>query len=186
MHMKKVNALLFALLNASISPVFAVDGAISFHGSIITQACEVNNGEDVDVELGTFSAAQFTAVGEKSPSIPFVLPLTNCPVAAAQEDPVPHFRLWLETETVPGHDDLAMLGNDFEDTMADGVGVKIVDATTKKAMPYNVLPPEDMEYQSTAATLNINLLAYYVSYKEPKDITAGPADARVNVTLDYR
>lgn len=184
--MFKVNVWLFALLNVAASPVFAVDGAISFHGSIITQACEVNNGEDVDVELGTFSASQFTAIGEKSPSIPFVLPLTNCPVAAAEGSPTPHFRLWLETETVPGHDDLAKLGNDFDDIMADGVGVKILDASSKKAMPFNTLPPEDMEYQSTAATMNINLLAYYVSYKEPKDITAGPADARVNITLDYR
>ena len=184
--MKSLKVCLFFTLNTIIYQASATDGAISFHGSIITQACELNNGEDVDVQLGTYSAAQFTAIGEKSPSIPFTLPLTNCPVAAKEGDPVPHFRLWLETETVPGHDDLAKLGNDFGDTMADGVGVKIIDATSKKAMPYNTLPPDDMVYQSTAATMNVNLLAYYVSYKEPKDITSGAADARVNVTLDYR
>jgi major type 1 subunit fimbrin (pilin) len=68
--------------------------------------------------------------------------------------------------------------------MADGVGIQILDATTKDVMLLNTLPT--VTYDITSATMNINLLANYQSYKTPDLITAGPADASVNVTLDYR
>lgn len=173
---------LFMTMSANI---FAIDGVINFHGSIITQACEINGGKDVDVELGTYSAAQFRSIGDKSPSIPFTLPLTNCPVATAEDPTVPQFRIWLEAPTVADHPDLVQVSSTFDDvTVADGVGIKILDGNTKAVMNLNTLP--EIVYSIPSATMNVNLIAYYESFKEPTLITAGPAEASVNVTLDYR
>lgn len=164
---------------------FAVDGVINFHGSIITQACEINGGKDVEVELGTYSAAQFRTVGDKSPNIPFTLPLTNCPVPT-EEDPSTHqFRVWLEAPTVTGHPDLVKITTAFEDDpVSDGVGIKILDANTKAVMLLNTLP--EIIYAIPSATMNVDLIAHYESFKSATEIKAGPAEASVNVTLDYR
>ncbi|TPG58792.1 fimbrial protein [Ewingella americana] len=173
---------LFMALSANS---LAIDGIINFHGSIITQACEINGGQDVDVQLGTYSAAQFRSIGDKSPSIPFTLPLTNCPVATAEDPTVPQFRIWLEAPTVTDHPDLVQVTSAFDDdTIADGVGVKILDGQTKAVMQLNTLP--EIIYKISKASMNVDLIAYYESYKAPTDIKAGPAEASVNVTLDYR
>lgn len=162
---------------------YAIDGEINFHGAIITQACVINGGDDIDVPLGTYSAAQFTSVGEPSPKIPFTLPLSNCPHGSAKTD---HFRIWLEAPTVPGKPNLIQLADEFNDgSAASGVGIRIIDAAKPDTpLPINTLP--DLEYTITGETMNVNLMAYYESFAEPTAITAGVADAVVNVTLDYR
>ncbi|RJT42136.1 fimbrial protein [Rahnella woolbedingensis] len=176
-----VGGLLLALAGSS----YAIDGRINFTGAIIKTACVINNGSDVDVQLGTYSAAQFQQIGDTSPEIPFTLPLTNCPVAQKDTDPVPHFVIWMEADAVDAtHPNLVKLANSFGDPMADGVGIQIMDAATKQVMLLNTLPT--LSYDIKTATMNINLLANYQSFKNPTDITAGPADASVNVTLDYR
>lgn len=176
-----VSGLLLALAGNS----YAIDGRINFSGAIIKTACVINGGNDVDVPLGTYSAAQFREIGDTSPNIPFTLPLANCPVAQKDGDPLPHFRIWLEAEAVDAtHPNLVKLGNSFLDTMADGVGVQILDANTKEVMLLNTLPT--IVYDIKTATMDVNLLANYQSFKGPDDITPGPADASVNVTLDYR
>jgi major type 1 subunit fimbrin (pilin) len=176
-----VSGLLLALAGNG----YAIDGRINFHGEIIKTACVINGGNDIEVELGTYSAAQFREINDTSPNIPFTLPLANCPFTTVQNDPIQHFRVWLEAEAVDAtHPNLVKLGNSFGDTMADGVGIQILDATTKDVMLLNTLPT--VTYDITSATMNINLLANYQSYKTPDLITAGPADASVNVTLDYR
>ncbi|MBU9835687.1 fimbrial protein [Rahnella perminowiae] len=162
---------------------YAIDGAINFTGAIVEEACEINGGEELSIPLGTYSAAQFQEIGDLSPKIPFTLPLDNCPVPS-ESNPTPHFRIWLESDTVTDTTDLIALGNDYGDTMSDGVGIRIEDAKTNQIMKINGLP--DMIYPIPAKIMNVDLLAYYESYKLPGDITAGAADARVKVTLDYR
>lgn len=165
---------------------YAVDGIIKFTGRIDKAACVVNNNLAVEVELGTFSAAQFTQVGKPSPEIPVVLPLTNCPITQVEGEPVPHFRVWLQAESVDAdHPDLIKVGNGFSDPeVATGVGIQIKDAATKAIMPLNSLP--EITYDIKAAVMNINLVANYVSTVEPGEIHEGSADANVDVTLDYR
>ncbi|MFO6298357.1 fimbrial protein [Rahnella selenatireducens] len=173
------------LLLAFAGNSHAIDGRINFSGAIVKTACIINGGNDVDVQLGTYSAAQFREIGDTSPNIPFTLPLANCPVAQKVGDPIPHFRIWMEAEAVDAtHPNLVKLGNSFGDTMADGVGIQILDAQTNNIMLLNTLPT--VTYDINTATMNVNLIANYQSFKVPNDITAGPADASVNVTLDYR
>ena len=181
----KYKAIVSGLLLALAGNSYAIDGRINFTGEIIKTACVINNGNDLDIELGTYSAAQFRAIGDTSPNIPFTLPLANCPVAQKVGDPIPHFRIWLEGDVVDAtHPNLLLLQNSFGDTMSDGVGVQILDAKTKNVMLLNTLPT--MTYDINTAIMDVNLLANYKSYKAPNDITAGRADANVNVTLDYR
>jgi len=174
------------LLLALAGNSYATDGVIKFTGRIDKTACVVNNNADIGVELGTFSAAQFTQVGKPSPEIPFIVPLTNCPVTKIEGQTVPHFRIWLQAEAVDAaHPNLVKVGNGFTDSeVATGVGIEIKDAATKAPMPLNNLP--EIVYDITATQMSINLLANYVSTVGPTEIHEGSADANVDLTLDYR
>lgn len=165
---------------------YATDGAINFHGEIITQACIINGYQDIDVPLGTYSAAQFVSVGDPSPKIPFTIPLTNCPYAEDGSEETDHFRLWLEAPTVPDHPNLIQIADEFKDgSAATGVGIRIVDAKTPETpLEINSLPT--LTYKIEGDVMNVNLMAYYESFAAATEITAGLADAVVNVTLDYR
>ncbi len=59
----------------------ATDGEIVFDGEILKSACEINDSDKkIEVALGHYNAEQFRSVGERSPKIPFTIPLVNCPV----------------------------------------------------------------------------------------------------------
>lgn len=165
---------------------YAIDGAINFHGAIITQTCVINGGDEIDVPLGTYAAAQFVSVGDPSPKIPFTIPLTNCPYSEDGSAETDHFRIWLEAATVPGKPNLIQVADEFRDgSSATGVGIRIVDANNPDTpLAINTLP--DLVYNITGEVMNVNLLAYYESFAQATAITAGIADAVVNVTLDYR
>lgn len=165
---------------------YAIDGAINFHGEIITQACVINGGQDIDVPLGTYSAAQFREITNTSPKIPFTIPLTNCPYAEDGSIETDHFRIWLEAVTVPEHPNLIQIADEFKDgSSATGVGIRIVDAKTPETpLEINTLPT--VTYDIEGEVMNVNLMAYYESFAAATAITAGLADAVVNVTLDYR
>lgn len=182
----KLKLLAGGIFLAMAANSYAIDGAINFHGAIITQACIINGGQDIDVPLGTFSAAQFQTVGEPSPKIPFTIPLANCPYAKDGSQETDHFRIWLEAATVPGTPNLIQVADEFKDgTAASGVGIRIVDAANPDTpLPINTLP--ELVYDITGEIMNVNLMAYYESFVESTAITAGVADAVVNVTLDYR
>ncbi len=71
------------------------------------------------------------------------------------------------------------------DEPATGVGIRI-DNDQGTQMAINKLNDPKVSFPITGATMDINLLAYYVSTVESKDITPGEANASVDVTLDYR
>lgn len=86
----------------------ATDGEIVFDGEILKSACEINDSDKkIEVALGHYNAEQFRSVGDRSPKIPFTIPLVNCPVTGWEHDNgnvEASFRLWLETRdngTVP-------------------------------------------------------------------------------------
>ncbi|MCZ4675659.1 fimbrial protein [Citrobacter sedlakii] len=177
------------LLTLSASHAWATDGTIEFTGQILTSTCEFANGDTVDIELGHYAASQFKTVGDKTPSIPVTIPLKNCPT-----DPWEHvdgvedasFQLWLETRnggTTGTNDELVAVTG--MDEPATGVGIRI-DNDQGTQMAINKLNDPKVSFPITGATMDINLLAYYVSTVESKDITPGEANASVDVTLDYR
>ena len=141
----------------------ATDGEIVFDGEILKSACEINDSDKkIEVALGHYNAEQFRSVGDRSPKIPFTIPLVNCPMTGWEHDNgnvEASFRLWLETRdngTVPNFPNLAKVGS-FAGIAAESNGI-----------------------------VNVDLIAYYVSTVVPSEITPGEADAIVNVTLDYR
>uniref|UniRef100_UPI001C405D11 fimbrial protein n=1 Tax=Escherichia coli TaxID=562 RepID=UPI001C405D11 len=109
----------------------ATAGEIVFDGEILTSACEINDSDKkIEVALGHYNAEQFRSVGDRSPKIPFTIPLVNCPVTGWEHDNgnvEASFRLWLETRdngTVPNFPNLAKVGS-FAGTAATGVGIRI-------------------------------------------------------------
>lgn len=88
------------LLAMAAGSAWASDGTIEFTGEITTSTCEFANGDTVNVELGHYSNTQFKTVGDKSPTTPFTIPLTNCPTEAWKHvdgSESKSFQLWLET-----------------------------------------------------------------------------------------
>lgn len=65
----------------------ATDGEIVFDGEILKSACEINDSDKkIEVALGHYNAEQFRSVGDRSPKIPFTIPLVNCPVTGWEHD----------------------------------------------------------------------------------------------------
>lgn len=96
----------------------ATDGEIVFDGEILKSACEINDSDKkIEVALGHYNAEQFRNIGERSPKIPFTIPLVNCPMTGWEHDNgnvEASFRLWLETRdngTVPNFPNLAKVGS---------------------------------------------------------------------------
>ncbi|EPG4959877.1 TPA: fimbrial protein [Citrobacter amalonaticus] len=188
--MKIINKTAIAsLLTFAACHAWATDGTIEFTGQILTSTCEFAGGEVVEIELGHYAAGQFKSIGDKTPSIPVAIPLKNCPIA-----PWKHvdgttdasFQIWLETlngGTVGTDNNLVAVTG--MDTAATGVGIRI-DTNDGTQMFLNKLNDPKVSFPITGATMNLNLVAYYVSTVDAQDITAGEANASVDVTLDYR
>lgn len=186
--LKKVAALgLFAALSAN--QALATDGTIEFTGQILTSTCEFADGDIVAVELGHYAANQFKSIGDHTPFIPVIIPLKDCPTASwdhVDGTKGAFFQVWLETRngatTGPNNDLVAVTGMD---TTATGVGIRI-DNSDGTQMALNKLNEPGVFFPITGATMNLNLQAYYVSTVASGAITAGEANASVDVTLDYR
>ncbi|CAD5537237.1 TPA: type 1 fimbrial protein [Escherichia coli] len=185
---KTVAAGLLALFAGSAS---ATDGKIEFTGEILGTVCEFANGDTVYVELGHYAANQFKFKGDKSPTIPFTIPLKNCPTVAwdhidGTKDA--SFQLWLETRngaTTGDNNELVAVTSMDPDTAATGVGIRIEkDAQTPMAI--NKLSVPKISFPITGSTMNLDLAAYYVSTTTADKIKPGEANATVDVTLDYR
>ena len=178
------------LLAISAGSAWASDGTIEFTGEITTNTCEFANGDTVNVELGHYSNTQFKNVGDKSPTTQFTIPLTNCPTEAWKHvdgTTSASFQLWLETRssctTGTDNDLVAVTGSG---TPATGVGIRIDRASDGTQLALNKLNDTPVYFDITGETTDVNLQAYYVSTAEASAITAGEANASVDVTIDYR
>ena len=82
--MKKLSAAAFAfgLLSVSVSQALAADATVNFSGTILQEACSVDTSDNtVNVQLGTYGAAQFPTVGTTTLPVPFAINLTGCPAS---------------------------------------------------------------------------------------------------------
>ncbi|CAA0356371.1 MULTISPECIES: fimbrial protein [Klebsiella] len=178
------------LLAMAAGSAWASDGTIEFTGEITTSTCEFANGDTVNVELGHYSYAQFKSVGDKSPTTQFTIPLTNCPTQPwkhANGNTNRMFQIWLETRstgtTGDNNDLVAVTGSG---TPATGVGIRIDRASDGTQLALNKLNDTPVYFDMTGEQTDVNLQAYYVSTVESSAITAGEANASVDVTIDYR
>ncbi len=88
LYMNKVTKTAIAgLLALFAGNAAATDGEIVFDGEILKSACEINDSDKkIEVALGHYNAEQFRSVGDRSPKIPFTIPLVNCPVTGWEHD----------------------------------------------------------------------------------------------------
>lgn len=175
------------LLAMAAGSAWASDGTIEFTGEITTSTCEFANGDTVNVELGHYSNTQFKTVGDKSPTTPFTIPLTNCPTEAWKHvdgSESKSFQLWLETRnggTTGANNDLVAVTGSA--TPATGVGIRIDRASDGAQLALNKLNDTPVTFDITGEQTDVNLQAYYVSTVESSAITAGEANASVDVTI---
>lgn len=177
------------LLAMAAGSAWASDGTIEFTGEITTSTCEFANGDTVNVELGHYSNTQFKTVGDKSPTTPFTIPLRNCPTAGWKHvDGITNsnIQLWLEPRsgTTGANNDLVAVSG--SGTPATGVGIRIDRASDGAQMALNKLNDTPVYFTIAGEKTDINLQAYYVSTVKSSAITAGEANASVDVTIDYR
>lgn len=60
----------------------AADATVNFSGTILQEACSVDTSDNtVNVQLGTYGAAQFPTVGTTTLPVPFAINLTGCPAS---------------------------------------------------------------------------------------------------------
>lgn len=164
----------------------ATDGEIVFDGEILKSACEINDSDKkIEVALGHYNAEQFRSVGDRSPKIPFTIPLVNCPVTGWEHDNgnvEASFRLWLETrDNGTVLTSLIWQSGLFAGTAATGVGIRIDDAESGNLMPLNAMGNDNTVYQIPADSngiVNVDLIAYYVSTVEASEITRGSRRCR--------
>lgn len=97
------------------------------------------------------------------------------------------FQIWLETRstgtTGDNNDLVAVTGSG---TPATGVGIRIDRASDGTQLALNKLNDTPVYFDMTGEQTDVNLQAYYVSTVESSAITAGEANASVDVTIDYR
>lgn len=86
--MKKLStaAFAFGLLSVSVSQALAADATVNFSGTILQEACSVDTSDNtVNVQLGTYGAAQFPTVGTTTLPVPFAINLTGCPASGGRQ-----------------------------------------------------------------------------------------------------
>ena len=104
--MNKVTKQLLYLLALSQVMPLQTDGEIVLMARFETLVKSMTPDKKLKLLL-VYNAEQFRSVGDRSPKIPFTIPLVNCPVTGWEHDNgnvEASFRLWLETRdngTVP-------------------------------------------------------------------------------------
>lgn len=172
--------------------VMATDGTIEFTGEILLNTCQFANGDVVNVELGHYSVDQFKGVGDRSPAIPFDIPLTGCPTTEWQHvngSTDNSFQVWLETRTngtTGANNELVKVSGATTETTATGVGIRIDSVQHNNTqMALNKLNTPGITFTPEVdGTATVGLQAYYVATNAL--VTPGQANATVDVTIDYR
>lgn len=80
MNMKKLPLVLTLIGAGAFGHAMAADGTVNFTGSIIADACKVDDAsKSMNVDLGQVAATSFTKNGDKASPTAFSIKLTDCP-----------------------------------------------------------------------------------------------------------
>lgn len=171
-----------ALLSAGTMATAATTvpgGTVHFTGQIVNAACAVSAGStDQTVNLGQYRTANFTAVGDRSGTVPFKIQLQDCDTSVSTQASVAFSGTADSTDTT-----VLNVGNisGGASGSASGVGIEIADQLGK------VLTPNGSVY-STAQNLidGVNVLNFTARYKSTAAaVTPGQADADATFTMQY-
>jgi major type 1 subunit fimbrin (pilin) len=151
--------------------VQADGGKINFNGEILDTACEIDTGsKDLDVNLGKVSKTDFSGAGSIAAETGFELKLTNCPIVTSATIKFEGTAKDGDNKVIDVKDDVGAAG---------GVGIQILDASR------NVVP---LFTPSSSYDLleGMNTLAFTARYyATAAEVTAGPANAVANFTVNY-
>ncbi|WP_279051063.1 type 1 fimbrial major subunit FimA [Cedecea davisae] len=173
-------ALVSAAANAAdpvVDPVTVNGGTVHFQGELVNAACAVSTQSDGQVvKLGQYRTAAFTKVGDTSSQIPFNIVLTDCDSTVAATASVA-----FSGQTDATDPTLLAVNSGGNATTAKGVGIEILDRTSK------TLAPNGSTF-STAQTLNDgeNTIPFTARYKATAaTATAGLANADATFVMKY-
>ncbi len=169
-------ALVSSAANAA-DPVTVNGGTVHFQGELVNAACAVSTQSDGQiVKLGQYRTAAFTKVGDTSSQIPFNIVLTDCDSTVAATASVA-----FTGQTDATDPTLLAVNSSGNATTAKGVGIEILDRTSK------TLSPNGSTF-STAQTLNDgeNTIPFTARYKATAaTATAGAANADATFVMKY-
>jgi major type 1 subunit fimbrin (pilin) len=177
------SAIAAAALIAMAPAAHAVDGTITFNGSISGTTCTINGGNNnLSVNLQNVSSTSFPTVGTSSGKVPFQIALTNCQVASGGTLATKvhsYFEPGATIDTASGR--LNLTGAN----PATGVQIAVWDSTGANQVK---LGAADAEQNSPVANITAGgaTLSYMASYvSNNAAVTAGPANSSVQYTLVY-
>lgn len=152
-------------------------GTIHFEGQLVNAACAVSTQSDNQtVRLGQYRTAAFAAVGDTSSQIPFKIVLTNCDNTVAATAAVA-----FAGQTDATDPTLLAINSGGNGTTARGVGIEILDVTSKP------LTPNGAMFSTPQNLINgENTLSFSARYKATAaTTTAGLANADATFVMKY-
>ncbi|WP_029592652.1 fimbrial protein [Franconibacter pulveris] len=163
-----------AVLSASCA--FANAGTVNFQGKIIDAACDVDVGtQNQTVQLGAYNKSEFTQAGDKTAATKFNIVLKNCPATVTGAK--------VRFDGTPETKDSTLLAIDSSVAgAATNVAINLMTAD-KADLPLS--GTNSYVYNLTDA--GDNTLNFYAQYEATAaGVTAGPANAVANFSVDYQ
>jgi len=143
-------------------------------GNILSRTCEVENDTQT-VNIGKFSASDFTAVGSVSAQKEFDIKLTGCDSSVSG--------VVIRFTGTADKDNSRLLALSDGDNMAKGIGIEIVDNKSLLLIPIN---QEDVPAYSLTPGAD-NTLTFALRYKSTQDVVVpGNAAAVMYFDLQYQ
>lgn len=168
----KCIVLLFTFLSVlNCASLFASTGTVSFLGSITDSTCDFNGGNgDLNVDMGTISASEFTGLGTVSAKKPFALEFANC--SSGVNDISVRFN--------GDSSGLGVVSIEPGDDSAQGVAITLMDENG------NVIflnESETKKYPVISGSANIPLYAAYYEIRDP--VSPGKANGSMIFSVIY-
>jgi type 1 fimbria pilin len=167
------SSLLISLLAVSAS-LRAETYNLQMTGTILSRTCEVEN-ETQTVDIGKFSASDFTSTGSVSAQKAFDIKLTGCDASVSG--------VVIRFSGTADKDNSRLLALSDGDNMAKGVGIEIVDNKSWILIPINF---DGVPAYSLTPGVD-NTLTFALRYKSTQDVVVpGNAAAVMYFDLQYQ
>ncbi|MCF8582420.1 fimbrial protein [Enterobacter ludwigii] len=146
-------------------------------GTILSRTCDVaSDSQNMDVDMGQFSASSFTSTGATSPATQFNIHLTGCGSKASGAKMV-----FSGTSDATNPALLALSDTSGQGGMASGVAIEILDNTQQ---PIAVNTATSGNFPLTPGDV---MLPFYLRYKSTQNsVTPGNASAVMYFDIQYQ
>ncbi|WP_342321753.1 type 1 fimbrial major subunit FimA [Kosakonia sp. BYX6] len=158
-------------------PVHISGGNVHFEGELVHGACALSTRSGTQtVQLGFYRTSTFTKIGDTTPSVPFSLIVNECDQSIASTASVA-----FSGRADARDSSLLSLSSVNNGASATGVGIEILDATSKP------LKPDGATFSNTQPLVGgTNTLRFSARYKATAaTATAGQANADATFIMKY-